>query len=69
VRLSLPVADQVDLGIEPLCALDAVMLTQRRQVLGRVAVLVLCEVLWRGEVGLDLVDIPVSKSEIVPSFE
>jgi hypothetical protein len=62
VRLALPVTDEVDLGIEPLCALDAVVLAQTGQVLGCVAILVLCEVLWREEVGLDLVDISVDVS-------
>jgi hypothetical protein len=58
VRLSLTVTDEVYLGVEPLGALDAVMLAQTGQVLGRVAVLVLGEVLGREQVGLDLVDVP-----------
>lgn len=59
MRLPLPVADEIDLGVEPLCALNTVVLPQTRQVLGRVAVLVLGEVLWREEVGLDLVDVSI----------
>lgn len=58
MRLSLAVADEVDLGVEPLGALDAVMQAARRQVLGLVTILVLLEVLWREEVGLYLVDVP-----------
>lgn len=57
VRLALPVTDEVDLGIEPLGALDAVVLAETGQILSCVAVLVLCKVLWREEIGLDLVDI------------
>ena len=62
VRLPLPVADEVDLGVEPLGALDAVVLAQARQVFSCVAVLVLGEVLGREEVGLDLVDVSAGGS-------
>ncbi len=58
MRLSLPVTDQVDLGVEPFGALDAVMQAPSRQVLSGMTILVLLEVLWREEVGLYLVDIP-----------
>jgi len=54
------VADEVDFCIEPLGALDAVVLAQARQVFSRVAVLMLGEMLGREQVGLDLVDVSVS---------
>ena len=57
VRLPLPVTDEIDLRIEILGALDAVVQSTAGKVLGRVAVLVLLEVLGREEVGLDLVEV------------
>lgn len=64
VRLAAPVGDEGRLGLVPLCALDAVVLAQGGQVLDELGVLVLLEVLGRQQVGLDLVDVPGSRSSV-----
>lgn len=68
VRLAAPVGDQGELGLVPLCALDAVVLAQGGQILDELGVLVLLEVLWRQQVGLDLVDVPGPGSSVRAHF-
>lgn len=62
MRLAPSVDDERRLGVEPFRALDTVVLPQTGQVLGRLFVFVLLEMLWGQEVGLDLVDVPLMMS-------
>lgn len=57
VRFAFSVSDQARLGLEPLCALDAVVPTKARQVLSGLGLLVQLQVPWRREVGLNLIKI------------
>lgn len=52
------VTDKAGLGVEPFCALDAVVAAQVGKVLFGFGVLVLGEVFRRQKIGLDLIDVP-----------
>lgn len=58
MRLALPVTDEVGLCVEPLRAFDAIVLAEGGQILSRLGLFVLTEMLGRQEVCLDLVEIP-----------
>lgn len=57
VHLALLMGDKVGLALKELCAFLAVMLPQARQVLYRLRILELGEVLLVAQVGVDLVEI------------
>lgn len=56
--------DQRRLHVEPLRTLGAVVPSQPGQVLGRLCILELLEVLGRREVGLDLVEVSVRRVSV-----
>lgn len=49
---------KVSLQIEPFCALDAVVLSKPRQVLGGLGLFKQLEMAWVCEISLDLVNVP-----------
>lgn len=60
MRLALGVRDKAGLGLEPLCALNTVVLSKAREIFCCLGLFVPLEVPWACEVSFDLIDIPAS---------
>lgn len=50
--------DEGCLGVKPFGALSTIMPSKTRQIFWRLAVLVLLEMFWRQQIGLDLINVP-----------
>lgn len=55
---ALPVCDQAMIALKPFCAFNTIELTKTRKILCGLRAFVLLKMLWREEIGRDLIQIP-----------